>query len=213
MLREGLSYFVKSCCDETSDPSHAPSLRVALVGNPNCGKTTLFNALTGAKQQVGNWPGVTVERKSGYFSCQQTTVEVIDLPGVYSLAIASEVGAIDERIACEFILSQAADVIVNIVDGSHLERHLYLTAQLIEMGVPVILAVNMMDAVRARDMRIDLSKLAETLGCPVVPLEAYKGKGISELKAMIIAMAQQPVVPKALTYSPSLMAVVNKLVE
>src|SRR5690242_1859707 len=100
-------------------------LTIALVGNPNCGKTTLFNALTGARQRVGNWPGVTVERKSGFFVEQNKTIEVVDLPGVYSLTVVAEATATDERIACEFILSQKADVIVNILDASNLERHLY----------------------------------------------------------------------------------------
>src|SRR3990167_6225354 len=105
---------------------------VALVGNPNCGKTTLFNALTGARQKVGNWPGVTVERKSGSFTTANKTVEVIDLPGVYSLTLASDTLAIDERIACEFVLGNDANIIINIVDASNLERHLYLTTQLLE---------------------------------------------------------------------------------
>ena len=211
MLRQSLSSLVKSCCDDTDESSRTPSLRVALVGNPNCGKTTLFNGLTGAKQHVGNWPGVTVERKSGYFTYQQTTVEVVDLPGVYSLTVAAEVGAVDERIACEFVFSQVADVIINIVDGSHLERHLYLTAQLVEMGVPMILAVNMMDTVRARGVRIDFTALTEAIGCPVVPLEAHKGKGIQVLQAAVLTLTQQPVVPKALTYPLELMNIVNAL--
>src|SRR3989338_5340066 len=109
MLREGLSYFFKSCCDETSDPSHAPSLSIALVGNPNCGKTTLFNALTGARQQVGNWPGVTVEKKSGLFVYMGTMVEVVDLPGVYGLMQTVQAGAVDERIAHDFIVERKAD--------------------------------------------------------------------------------------------------------
>lgn len=159
---------------------------IALVGNPNCGKTTLFNALTGSRQHVGNWPGVTVERKSGFFIHQHIRFEVIDLPGVYSLMVASEAGAIDESIACEYILRQEADVIVNILDGSNLERHLYLTMQLIEMGVPLIVVVNMMDLACTRGIHLQLGLLSTLLGCPVVPLQANKGKGLADLKQWLM---------------------------
>lgn len=193
-----------TCCNEKA-AAHLPRLSIALVGNPNCGKTTLFNALTGAKQRVGNWPGVTVERKSGYFTERQTTVEVVDLPGVYSLTLASLTAAIDERIACEFILQKQANIIVNIVDASNLERHLYLTLQLLEMGVPVILALNMMDIVHAREIYIDPEGLSQQLGCPVITLEANKGSGIQALKRAIgsfdLSGSKAPTFsyPKALT--------------
>lgn len=157
----------------------------ALAGNPNCGKTTLFNALTGAKQRIGNWPGVTVEKKSGFFAADGMTVETIDLPGIYSLVQASKTAAIDERIACDFILANTADVVVNIVDASNLERHLYLTTQLIEMGAPVILALNMMDVARQKQIKIDTVKLSRLLGCPVIAIEANKGEGVYELKRAI----------------------------
>lgn len=172
-----------SCCDAVI-PTQKAALSVALVGNPNCGKTTLFNALTGARQRIGNWPGVTVEQKSGYFNQCQHTVEVIDLPGVYSLALAPE--AVDERIACEFILSHQADVIVNIVDASHLERNLYLTMQLLEMGVPVLLALNMMDVARTKGLNIDCQALSRRLGCPVIALQADKHQGVAELKRALV---------------------------
>lgn len=155
--------------------------RIALVGNPNCGKSTLFNALTGARQQIGNWPGVTVERKSGTMLLGDATVEVIDLPGVYSLLTVDD-AAVDERIACEFILEHQADLLVNIIDASHLERHLYLTMQLLEMGMPMIVALNMADIARAREIRIDVEQLSRLLGCPVVMLEAHHGAGVKELK-------------------------------
>lgn len=178
-----------SCCESKSchEQLSNPSLSIALVGNPNCGKTTLFNALTGARQRVGNWPGVTVERKSGFFVEHGKTIEVTDLPGIYSLTLASESAAIDERIACEFILEQKTDVVINIVDASNLERHLYLTLQLREMGVPLILALNMMDVARAKGIEIDITALAKTLGCPVVALEASHGAGVKELKKTIVA--------------------------
>lgn len=161
-------------------------MTIGLVGNPNCGKSTVFNALTGSKQRVGNWPGVTVERKSGFFKQQNTTVEVVDLPGTYSLTIISETASIDERIACEFILNRDADVIINILDASNLERNLYLTLQLIEMRVPMIIALNMMDVARQKNLVISIAEIEKRLGCPVVPLEAHKGKGINTLKQAVL---------------------------
>lgn len=174
-------------CDKQSALNLPVAKTIALAGNPNCGKTTLFNALTGARQRVGNWPGVTVERKSGQFTHAGSSIEVIDLPGVYSLIQASETAALDERIAAEFIQSTKVDAIINIVDASNLERHLYLTMQLREMGVPIILALNMMDVARDRGIQIDQSRLSQLLGCPVVALEANRGGGVAELKRVIAA--------------------------
>ncbi len=161
-------------------------LTIGLVGNPNCGKSTVFNALTGGRQRVGNWPGVTVERKSGSFKWEDVTVDVIDLPGVYSLTSVSADSSIDERIACEYIFQRQANIIVNILDASNLERSLYLTVQLLEMGVPVILALNMMDVARQRHIKILVDQFAKELNCPVVTLEANKNKGIKELKKTIV---------------------------
>jgi len=185
---------MKDCCEQKScsRPVSAVTKKITIVGNPNCGKTTLFNSLTGARQRIGNWSGVTVERKSGYYQYYNSTVEVIDLPGVYSLTIMSESGAIDERIACEFILRREADVVINILDATNLERHLYLTTQLLEMGVPMIVAVNMMDVARTRGIHLDLCKLSELLGCPVLPLEASKGKGVEELKRVVDRKQTEP---------------------
>lgn len=188
----------KSCCDQPEKASSSTS--IALVGNPNCGKTTLFNALTGSRQRVGNWPGVTVERKSGSFTEAGDKIEVIDLPGVYSLTLASETAAVDECIACEFVLHHQAKVFVNIVDASNLERHLYLTIQLLEMGAPVIVALNMMDVARSREIYIDTRKLARLLGCPVIELEAHHGAGVKELKRMITRFAAAKTVCKQLSY-------------
>jgi ferrous iron transport protein B len=165
------------------------AITIGLVGNPNCGKTTVFNALTGARQRVGNWPGVTVERKSGFFKEGATSIEVVDLPGTYSLTIISESGSIDEKIACDYILNRKADVIVNILDASQLERSLYLTLQLLEMQVPVILAVNMRDVARKRGIHLSLMELEKRLGCRVVSLEANRGKGIKDLRKVIVDVA------------------------
>lgn len=171
-------------CQKVSATS--AQMRVALVGNPNGGKTTLFNALTGSSQSVGNWPGVTVERVSGFFTESGVNVEVVDLPGTYSLTAASDVTSIDECIACEFIGNNEADVIINIVDASHLERHLYLTMQLLEMGLPVVLALNMIDVAHAKKIHIDAAKLSAGLGCPVVSLSANRGVGLADLKRAIL---------------------------
>lgn len=168
----------------TSSPKK--NITIGLVGNPNSGKTTVFNGLTGARQRVGNWPGVTVERKMGSFKHDGITVDVVDLPGTYSLTIVNESSSIDERIACEYILSREADLIVNILDASNLERNLYLTLQLLEMQTPMLIAVNMMDVARHRGMRILLDVLEKKWGCTVIPLEAHKGKGIQELKHGVI---------------------------
>lgn len=199
----------KSCCEPNQ--SQKAALTIALVGNPNGGKTTLFNALTGARQRIGNWPGVTVERKSGYFTESSVTVEVVDLPGVYSLTLASETAAIDERVACEFILNQQPDLIINIVDASNLERHLYLTTQLLEMGAPVVLALNMIDIARSQKIDINIAKLAAELGCPVVALEANKGGGVRELKQIIVNYPKNAAKFKALAYPDALQEAIQSL--
>lgn len=178
-----------------------PMRRAALIGNPNSGKTTLFNALTGARQHVGNWPGVTVERISGQCMAGGTLVELVDLPGTYSLAASTETAALDERIASEYIHSGQADLLVNIVDASHLERHLYLTIQLLELGVPLILAVNMMDVAEARHIHLDLTALSRQLGCPVIALSANKRIGLKALKAVMASVAPKKT-PLPLTYPP-----------
>ncbi|MDI6706931.1 MAG: ferrous iron transport protein B, partial [Bacillota bacterium] len=154
-----------------------PSLTVALAGNPNSGKTTLFNALTGARQYVGNWPGVTVEKKEGKIKYKGLDIKLVDLPGTYSLNAYS----IEEIIAKDYIVKDNPDVVINIVDGTNLERNLYLTVQLLELGVPVVLALNMMDEVERKGYRIDFEKLSRLLGVPVVPITAIKKTGISSL--------------------------------
>lgn len=178
---------------------------VGVVGNPNCGKTTLFNALTGARQRVGNWPGVTVERKTGRFAVDGVEFELVDLPGTYSLEVADEAVSLDERIARDYVASGEADLIVNIVDASNLERNLYLTSQLLEMRVPLVVALNMMDVAEEAGLAIDLPALRDALGCPVVPIVASAGTGIGVLKAVVRGAAQKPhASPVVVPYPPAL---------
>ena len=162
-------------------------LTIALAGNPNSGKTTLFNALTGAKQYVGNWPGVTVEKISGKYKHQDCVIEVIDLPGIYSFSAYS----LDEKVSREFILMEKPDLVVNIIDASNLERNLYLTTQLLEMKIPVLIAMNMMDVAKKKKMRIEIDHLALHLGCPIIPIIANKKDGIEDLKNEIILEAEK----------------------
>ncbi len=174
------------CCDnQTAETITGSSLKMALAGNPNCGKTALFNALTGIRQKTGNWPGVTVDRKEGQFDLDGRKISVIDLPGIYSLDASS----LDEEVTRDYLLSREADLIVNVVDASNLERNLYLTVQLLEMAVPLVLVLNMMDVARKRGIKIDTKALSEKLGCPVVPLVATTGEGRTELKARMLSVA------------------------
>ena len=154
---------------------------IALVGNPNCGKTTLFNALTGAHQKVGNWPGVTVEKKTGSFKHAGSTFELVDLPGTYSLHVSCEDDSIDQQIAQQFVLENNADLIINIIDASSLERGLYLSTQLMDAGVPLVIALNMMDVADQNGIHIDPYELSEKIGFPVVPLVASRSEGIGTL--------------------------------
>ena len=160
---------------------------IALAGNPNSGKTTVFNNLTGARQHVGNWPGVTVERKEGSCSYQGHHIKVVDLPGVYSLTAYSP----DEVIARNFIVEAKPDAVVDIVDASNLERNLYLAVQILEMGAPLIIALNMMDEAESRRYRIDVSALAQEIGAPVVPMVANRNRGTDELLKEIIKAAER----------------------
>lgn len=152
------------------------SLRIALAGNPNCGKTTLFNELTGSKQHVGNWPGVTVDKKEGKYK-KDNSIEIVDLPGTYSLSPYSA----EEIIARDYIVVNKPDVVIDIVDGTNIERNLYLSLQILETRVPTVIAINMMDEVESNGDKIDTNKLSKYLGVPVVPIIARSGKGISEL--------------------------------
>ena len=162
------------------------ALKIALAGNPNSGKTTLFNALTGSNQYVGNWPGVTVEKKEGKLK-NNKEVMLIDLPGVYSLSPYT----LEEVVARNYLLEERPDAILNIVDGTNLERNLYLSTQLLELGIPVVMAVNMMDVVKKNGDHIDLEKLSKTLGCEVISISALKGTGISEAAEKAVAAAKK----------------------
>lgn len=162
-------------------------IRMALAGNPNSGKTTLFNALTGSTQYVGNWPGVTVEKKEGKLK-KYKDAAVVDLPGIYSLSPYT----LEEVIARDFILDEKPDVIINIVDASNLERNLYLTTQVVELGVPTVVALNMMDIVEKRGDVIDTKRLEQRLGCPVVPISAVKNAGIQALVEIALTLKKPP---------------------
>lgn len=157
---------------------------VALVGNPNCGKSTLFNLLTKSHQAVGNWSGVTVEQKRGRYEASGISTDIIDLPGCYS-CIPSDEHALDEHIACEFLSSDQANLVVNVVDATHLSRHLFLTLQLLERGLPVIIALNRMDVAKQKGLSLDIQALEQQLGCPVIPIVATKNEGVETLKAAI----------------------------
>ena len=154
------------------------SIKMALVGNPNCGKTTMFNAMTGANQYVGNWPGVTVEKKEGKLKGYSDVV-VTDLPGIYSLSPYT----LEEVVSRDYLIHERPDAILNLVDATNLERNLYLTTQVLEMGIPVVVSLNMMDLVQKNGDQINTVKLSEKLGCPVVEVSALKGTGLKELYA------------------------------
>ena len=163
----------------------------ALVGNQNCGKTTLFNALTGSNQHVGNFPGVTVDQKMGEMR-DEKGCSVVDLPGIYSLRPYTQ----EEIVSRDFIINQKPDGIINIVDATNIERNLYLTLQLLELRVPMVLALNMMDEVRANGGAIDVQKMSQALGIPVVPISAAKGEGVSELVDQALTVARSRTLPK-----------------
>ena len=166
----------------------ANTIRIALAGNPNTGKTTLFNALTGSNQFVGNWPGVTVEKKEGKLKGHEgdETVIVTDLPGIYSLSPYT----LEEVVARNYLVVECPDAILNIIDGTNLERNLYLTTQLTELGIPVVMAINMVDVLRKQGDKIDLEELSHRMGCPAVEISALKGTGIEEAVALAIETAK-----------------------
>ncbi len=162
------------------------SIKIALAGNPNCGKTTLFNALTGSNQFVGNWPGVTVEKKEGKLKGYKD-VTIMDLPGIYSLSPYT----LEEVVARNYLIHERPDAIINIVDGTNLERNLYLSTQVMELGIPVVMAVNMMDLVKKSGDRISVTKLSQKLGCEVIEISALKGTGVLEVAERAVALAKK----------------------
>ena len=160
-------------------------IKIALAGNPNCGKTTLFNALTGSNQFVGNWPGVTVEKKEGRLKGSKDVI-ITDLPGIYSLSPYTR----EEVVARNYLIGERPNAILNIIDGTNLERNLYLTTQLAELGIPMVVAVNMMDVVEKSGDKINIDQLSNRLGCKVCEISALKGRGITEAAALAVAAAQ-----------------------
>ena len=183
------------------------SVKIALAGNPNCGKTTLFNALTGSNQFVGNWPGVTVEKKEGKLKDSRDVV-IMDLPGIYSLSPYT----LEEVVARNYLITERPDAILNIVDGTNIERNLYLSTQLMELGIPVLMAVNMMDVVEKNGDKINIKKLSEKLGCEVVEISALKGTGVQEAAKRVVALAEKKssAVPVH-TFAPEVESVIDEV--
>ena len=167
------------------------SIKIALAGNPNSGKTTLFNGLTGSNQFVGNWPGVTVEKKEGKLKGHKDVV-IMDLPGIYSLSPYT----LEEVVARNYILQEKPDAIINIVDGTNIERNLYLTTQLIETGVPVVIALNMADLLAKRGIKIDVKRLSMLLDCPIIETSALKGEGLDKLIDEAVKVAKKSIFRK-----------------
>ena len=168
-------------------------LRIAVAGNPNCGKTTLFNELTGSRQMVGNWPGVTVDRKTGFYAFEGHDFELVDIPGIYALSAHSS----DEKVARDYLLSEDYDLIVNIVDAANIERNLYLTTQLLEMRVPMIVVLNKMDVAKSRQILINTEELSDRLGIPVIPIAASKRSGLTQLKKAVHQCAEHNPISEA----------------
>lgn len=181
---------------------------IAIAGNPNCGKTALFNALTGSRQSVGNWPGVTVEKKEGFFDLGDRHIRVVDLPGTYAIFANSE----DERAAVDFLLSREADLIVNILDATNIERNMFLTTQLVDMQQPMVIAVNMMDIAEKRGLHIDLEAFSKRFGVPAIPLSAVSEKSITNfISQMAHVISSQITIPTELAYGDKVESVVKEL--
>ncbi|WP_456387628.1 ferrous iron transport protein B [Desulfolithobacter sp.] len=187
-----------------------PDMKIALAGNPNAGKTTLFNHLTGARQHVGNYPGVTVEKKEGFFQHKGREINVIDLPGTYSLTAYS----VEELVARDFLVGERPDVVIDVVDASNLERNLYLTVQFLELGVPLVVALNMIDVARNRGIGINTDRLSKLLGVPVVPIIARTGEGVDQLMDTAVSVAADNTTtlsPALLRYGPDLDPVIKQM--
>ena len=181
-------------------------MRIALAGNPNCGKTTLFNALTGSNQYVGNWPGVTVEKKEGKLK-NHDDVTITDLPGIYSLSPYT----LEEVVARNYLLGENPDAVLNIIDGTNLERNLYLTTQVVELGIPTVVAINMMDIVEKNGDKIDIQKLAKELGAPGVEISALQGTGVMEAAEAAMKVAEEDIGPNVQSFSSDVEAALSKI--
>ena len=185
------------------------SITIALAGNPNCGKTTVFNELTGSKQHVGNWPGVTVDRKEGIYK-RNKEIKLLDLPGTYSLSPYSA----EEIVARDYIVNEKPDAVIDIVDGTCIERNLYLSLQIMETRIPMVIAMNMMDEVKARGDQIDCEKLSKLLGVPVIPIVARSGRGLNELMDAAARVAEERKRPERIPmYGQELEAVIGRLAD
>ncbi len=184
------------------------SIKIALAGNPNCGKTTLFNALTGSNQYVGNWPGVTVEKKEGKLK-NRNDVVITDLPGIYSLSPYT----LEEVVARNYLLDEKPDCVLNIIDASNLERNLYLTTQVLELGIPVVVALNMMDVVNKNGDVVNAKALSKELGCPVIGISALKGEGVSELSEAAIKEASSGNVPQPRKFTEDIETALSEIEE
>lgn len=171
-------------------------MKIALIGNPNCGKSTLFNALTGARQHIGNWPGVTIERKTGSMHINNQSIDIVDLPGTYAIENLQIATSEDELIAREFVLNEPDSLIVNIIDATNLQRSLYLTFQLLDLQRPMIIVLNMMDALKNLGEQINIAKLTQQLGCPVVPISAAKKNGLDQLEQVLSEVIHNPILPE-----------------
>lgn len=187
--------------------------RIVTVGNPNSGKTTLFNQLTGARQQVGNWAGVTVEKKTGQYTFNNNKVSITDLPGIYSLDNSDDINSPDESIAVKALFSSDVDLIINVVDASSLERSLYLTMQLRELGDPMVVVLNKMDVLERQGFSIDTDKLAAALQCQVLTVSATKNKQVQSLKAELENVLSSPLrpAPKKMDYGQSIETAISEL--
>lgn len=182
------------------------SIKIALAGNPNSGKTTLFNALTGSNQFVGNWPGVTVEKKEGKLKGNKD-VTIMDLPGIYSLSPYT----LEEVVARNYLIGERPDVIINIVDGTNIERNLYLSTQILELGIPVVMAVNMMDIVEKSGDKIHIEKLGKKLGCEVVTISALKNTGVMEAAQKAISLAGKGKTPVVHEFSEDVEEIIRSV--
>lgn len=171
-------------------------MKIALIGNPNCGKSTLFNALTGARQHIGNWPGVTIERKTGSMHINNQSIDIVDLPGTYAIENLQIATSEDELIAREFVLNEPDSLIINIIDATNLQRSLYLTFQLLDLQRPMIIVLNMMDALKNLGEQINIAKLTQKLGCPVVPISAAKKNGLDQLEQVLSEVIHNPILPE-----------------